>query len=141
MLIKTKCLEEPSHTESGHATPAEALRAATRNPAFVFGLSDSLGTVEAGKIADLTLLEADPLPETNRRGGFGRERSRPAGPGSSDCFLKRVGQPDSLKHIQHRSGSPQSGVLPSIDERLLGGQGARRVGLLIEVRPAALSGE
>jgi len=42
-------------------TPAEALRAATLNPASFFGFSDSLGTIEVGKIADLVLLEADPI--------------------------------------------------------------------------------
>jgi len=43
-------------------TPAEALRAATLNPASFFALSDSLGTIEVGKIADLlVLLEADPI--------------------------------------------------------------------------------
>ena len=42
-------------------TPLEALRAATINPAEFLSLSDSLGTVEKGKIADLVLLEADPL--------------------------------------------------------------------------------
>ncbi|MFL6443010.1 MAG: amidohydrolase family protein [Candidatus Sulfotelmatobacter sp.] len=41
-------------------TPAEVLRAATLNPAVFFGLSNSLGAVEVGKIADLVLLEADP---------------------------------------------------------------------------------
>jgi len=44
-------------------TPMEALQAATRNPAKYFGLSDSLGTVERGKIADLVLLEANPLSD------------------------------------------------------------------------------
>lgn len=42
-------------------TPLEALRAATYNPAKYLGLLDSLGTVEKGKLADLVLLEADPL--------------------------------------------------------------------------------
>lgn len=46
--------------ESGF-TPLEALRAATLNPAVFFGLSDSFGTVETGKIADLVLLEGNPL--------------------------------------------------------------------------------
>jgi len=41
-------------------TPREALRAATLTPARVMGLADSLGTVEAGKLADLVLLDADP---------------------------------------------------------------------------------
>ncbi|MGH9963171.1 MAG: amidohydrolase family protein, partial [Pyrinomonadaceae bacterium] len=44
-------------------TPMEALQAATRNPAKYLGLLDSLGTVEKGKIADLVLLDANPLAE------------------------------------------------------------------------------
>jgi imidazolonepropionase-like amidohydrolase len=44
-------------------TPAEALRAATLNPASFLGLSDSLGSIEVGKIADLVLLEADPIQD------------------------------------------------------------------------------
>ena len=42
-------------------TPMEALQAATSNPARFAGLLDSLGTVEQGKVADLVLLDADPL--------------------------------------------------------------------------------
>lgn len=42
-------------------TPLEALQAATLNAAIFLGKSESLGTVEKGKIADLVLLEADPL--------------------------------------------------------------------------------
>jgi hypothetical protein len=42
-------------------TPAEALRTATLNPAVYLNLSVSLGTIEKGKIADLVLLEANPL--------------------------------------------------------------------------------
>jgi imidazolonepropionase-like amidohydrolase len=44
-------------------TPLEALRAATLNPARVLGLADSLGTIEAGKLADLVLLDANPLAD------------------------------------------------------------------------------
>jgi imidazolonepropionase-like amidohydrolase len=44
-------------------TPLEALRAATLGPAIFLGLSHSLGTVDAGKIADLVLLEANPLED------------------------------------------------------------------------------
>ena len=46
--------------ESG-LTPMEALQCATRNPALYFGRLDSMGTVEKGKLADLVLLDADPL--------------------------------------------------------------------------------
>ena len=42
-------------------TPMQALQTATRNPADFFGKLDSMGTVEKGKIADLVLLDADPL--------------------------------------------------------------------------------
>jgi imidazolonepropionase-like amidohydrolase len=42
-------------------SPAEALRAATYEPARYFAALDSLGTIEAGKLADLVLLDADPL--------------------------------------------------------------------------------
>ncbi len=42
-------------------TPLEALRTATYNPAEYLGALDSLGTVTAGKLADLVLLDANPL--------------------------------------------------------------------------------
>jgi imidazolonepropionase-like amidohydrolase len=42
-------------------TPAEALRTATINPARFLGVTDSLGTVATGKVADLALLDANPL--------------------------------------------------------------------------------
>ncbi len=42
-------------------TPLEALQTATINPAKFLGLEKSLGTVEKGKIADLVLLDANPL--------------------------------------------------------------------------------
>jgi len=44
-------------------TPLEALRSATYNPASYLGSLDSLGTIEKGKIADLVLLDADPLKD------------------------------------------------------------------------------
>ncbi|MBA3694958.1 MAG: amidohydrolase family protein, partial [Acidobacteria bacterium] len=42
-------------------TPLEALQTATINPAKFLGLEKSLGTVEKGKVADLVLLDANPL--------------------------------------------------------------------------------
>jgi len=44
-------------------TPLEAVRAATYNPAEYLGALDSLGTVGQGKVADLVLLDADPLSD------------------------------------------------------------------------------
>jgi imidazolonepropionase-like amidohydrolase len=48
------------YVEAG-LTPMEALQTATRNPAEFFGLSNELGTIEKGKLADLVLLDANPL--------------------------------------------------------------------------------
>jgi imidazolonepropionase-like amidohydrolase len=42
-------------------TPAQALRAATLEPARYLGLEDEQGTIAPGKAADLVLLDADPL--------------------------------------------------------------------------------
>jgi hypothetical protein len=44
-------------------SPLEALRAATLNPAKLLRGTDSLGTVAPGKLADLVLLDADPLAD------------------------------------------------------------------------------
>jgi amidohydrolase family protein len=48
---------------SAGLTPMEALQTATRNPAKFLGKLDTLGTVERGKIADLVVLDANPLED------------------------------------------------------------------------------
>ncbi len=55
--------EELSLLVKAGLTPMEALQSATRNPANFLGRLDSLGTVEKGKIADLVLLDANPLAD------------------------------------------------------------------------------
>ena len=44
-------------------TPMQALQTATLNPAKFMGRTADLGTVEKGKLADLVLLDADPLED------------------------------------------------------------------------------
>jgi imidazolonepropionase-like amidohydrolase len=44
-------------------TPLAALQSATSEPAKAFGLSDRLGAIRPGQMADLVLLDADPLAD------------------------------------------------------------------------------
>lgn len=44
-------------------TPMEVLEASTRYAAFVCGLDDSIGTLEAGKLADIIVVSGDPLDD------------------------------------------------------------------------------
>jgi imidazolonepropionase-like amidohydrolase len=44
-------------------TPMESLQTATINPARFLGMEKDLGTIEAGKVANLVLLDADPLAD------------------------------------------------------------------------------
>ena len=41
--------------------PRDALVAATSGAAYALGLSDELGTVEPGRLADLVVVDGDPL--------------------------------------------------------------------------------
>ena len=51
--------------ESG-LSPAAALAAATINNAKALGQRDRLGTISAGKLADLVILDADPTVDIRR---------------------------------------------------------------------------
>jgi len=44
-------------------TPMEAIEAATINPAKYFGIEDSFGSIEKEKVADLVLLEKNPIED------------------------------------------------------------------------------
>ena len=50
-------------TEILGATPMEAITIGTRNGARLLGLENDLGTVEAGKLADLVAVKGDPLSD------------------------------------------------------------------------------
>ena len=54
-------LSELEHYVRGGLSPAEAIRTATAVPAEAFGLGADLGTIEAGKLADLVIVDGDPL--------------------------------------------------------------------------------
>jgi imidazolonepropionase-like amidohydrolase len=73
-------------------TPYEALQAATRNPAEWLGTLDESGTVEAGKRADLVLVEANPLEDignTTRIAGV-MVRGRWLPKSELDAMLERI---------------------------------------------------
>jgi imidazolonepropionase-like amidohydrolase len=65
----------PFDTEFGHLeynvhlarlaglSPMESLQVVTRNAARLLGLDGDVGTVEVGKVADLLVLDADPLQD------------------------------------------------------------------------------
>jgi imidazolonepropionase-like amidohydrolase len=53
-------VELESYVHAG-LTPFQALQTATVNAAQALGVADQIGTVEPGKLADLTFLGGDPL--------------------------------------------------------------------------------
>lgn len=55
--------EEFTMLARGGMSPFEILRSATLEPARYFGMLDSAGTVAPGKVADLVLLDANPLAD------------------------------------------------------------------------------
>jgi imidazolonepropionase-like amidohydrolase len=77
---------------SAGLSPVEALRSATATPADFFGLSQTLGSVRPGAIADLVLLDANPLDAiaNTRRIHAVMQRGRYLDRQSLDGLLDRV---------------------------------------------------
>ena len=63
MLPGFSLLAELSMYGAEGMPPVEVLRTATLNPAKLLHATDSMGTVSVGKLADLVLLDADPLTD------------------------------------------------------------------------------
>jgi len=84
---------ELEHLVEGGLTPFEALRSATQTAAEIVGAEHDLGTLEAGKLADIVLLNKNPLQDIRNtqtiwrviRGGwlFDPEQLRPPTSASS----------------------------------------------------------
>jgi hypothetical protein len=55
--------DELDYLVKAGVTPIDALRMATLNPARFIGATDSLGTIAPNKIADMVLLDANPLSD------------------------------------------------------------------------------
>ena len=55
--------DELSFFVQGGLSPMDALRSATYEPARYLKALDSMGTVQQGKVADLVLLDANPLDD------------------------------------------------------------------------------
>ncbi len=52
----------------GELTPMQAIVAGTRTSAELCGLEGALGTIEAGKIADVVVVRGDPLADIDAVG-------------------------------------------------------------------------
>ena len=61
----------------GGMTPLEAIRSATANPAHYLGLDGDLGSIEPGKLADLVVVEGNPLQDLKVLYGTGAIRVTP----------------------------------------------------------------
>jgi adenine deaminase len=74
-------------------TPLEALQAATLNPAKFLGKTDTYGTIQVGRAADLVLLDMNPLEDIShtRKDSCRRDRRQilPAGVHQSAVFTRR----------------------------------------------------
>lgn len=54
-------LTEMRYLIAAEMTPVEVIQTSTRNAAYVIGQEQNLGTLEAGKLADLIIVQDDPL--------------------------------------------------------------------------------
>jgi hypothetical protein len=86
-------------------TPMEALQSATRDPARCLGRSNDLGTIEQGKLADLLLLDANPLDDI-------RNTTKIAAVIANGRLLTRTALDQNLKQIEAGSTTREGASPP-----------------------------
>jgi imidazolonepropionase-like amidohydrolase len=87
-------------------TPMQALQTATRNPAEFMGRLKDLGTIEQGKLADLVLLDANPLDDI---GNTRRIRAVVL----AGRYLDRNRLDQMLKGVEEAAAKPGSAARPA----------------------------
>ena len=58
-------LREMNLLQTAGLSPLEVIEAATRHAAYACGQGDELGTLEKGKLADLIVIDGNPLDDLN----------------------------------------------------------------------------
>lgn len=86
------------YVEEVGMTPAEALATATRNAAQMLGAQGDLGTIAPGTLADLLILEADPLADIRN--------TRRIACVIKGGFVHEVGGPDSREGLDWQPSWP-----------------------------------
>ena len=76
----------------GGMTPHEALRSGTLHGAFYLGMDQDLGSIESGKLADLMIVEGNPLEDIRLSEKI-----------THTILNGRVYETDSLNEVGHRS--------------------------------------
>src|SRR5579863_4426599 len=81
-------------------TPLEALQTATLNPAKFLGMEDRLGTIAEGKLADMVLLDANPLEDI-------RNTQKIAGVIANGRYLSRAQLDKILTEVEAAAMNPR----------------------------------
>ena len=101
-------------------TPMEAIVAATRNGAFAMRMEDEVGTLEHGRIADVLVVDGDPLADVRvlqDKGADRRGRSR-AGGGSTCTTPIPEHRPRASDQVRFLAACPLTRSLALTEEQL-----------------------
>ena len=110
-------------------TPLEALQTATLRPAQFLAMEDRLGRVEQGKLADLVLLDANPLDDVDNTRGSGRwwrTAASSRAPTSTRCCAAWSAGPRAPRNPGTRPAALDAS--PPLPVALVRSQGAREDG-------------